>query len=382
MRPALTIAAIAACLAAAACGGGSSTDSSADGGGGAGATAEAAARPARGLHVDGNRLLDRRGRQVRFHGVNRSGTEYACVQGWGIFDGPHDEASVEAIASWGVNAVRVPINETCWLAINGVEPRYSGDNYRRAIVRYVRLLQRHGIYAEISLMWAAPGRYQATYQPNAPNRDHSPSLWRSLAATFKRHRNVVLAPWGETTVNARCFLRGGGAECGATYGPSNAPYAIVGMQRAVDVMRAAGYKGVIAIPGVDYANDLSQWLSHRPQDPRGQLIAEAHIYGTNTCGSIGCLERTVAPVARRVPVIFGEAGESHDDSQCDGSFVARAMRWADRHRVGYLAWTWNTWGTCGSLIRNFSGAPRGAYGETVRRRFAATRAVARLIPGR
>jgi hypothetical protein len=40
------------------------------------------------LHVSGNRILDRDGRQVLFQGVNRSGTEYACAQGWGIFDGP------------------------------------------------------------------------------------------------------------------------------------------------------------------------------------------------------------------------------------------------------------------------------------------------------
>src|SRR5213596_1116487 len=59
----------------------------------------------RGLRVRGNRLLDRAGEVVHLHGVNRSGTEYACVQGWGIFDGPHSAASVAAIARWRVNIV-------------------------------------------------------------------------------------------------------------------------------------------------------------------------------------------------------------------------------------------------------------------------------------
>ncbi len=63
-------------------------------------------------------------------------------------------------------------------------------------------------------------------------------------------------------VDANCFLNGG--SCGATYGSSNTPYASAGMQQAVNVMRQAGYAGVIAIPGLDYANDLSQWLSHEP----------------------------------------------------------------------------------------------------------------------
>jgi hypothetical protein len=44
------------------------------------------------------------------------------------------------------------------------------------------------------------------------------------------------------------------------------------MRQAVRVMRRAGYRGVIAIPGLDYANDLSSWLSHEPRDPRHQLI--------------------------------------------------------------------------------------------------------------
>src|SRR5947209_4523589 len=94
------------------------------------------------LHVSGRNLLDARGRRLILRGVNRSGTEYGCIQGWGIFDGPSDAASIRAIAAWHVNFVRVPLNEDCWLGINGVKPSYGGENYRRAIVRYVSLLHR------------------------------------------------------------------------------------------------------------------------------------------------------------------------------------------------------------------------------------------------
>src|SRR6516164_3678880 len=69
------------------------------------------------LHVSGNKLVNASGTQVVLHGVNRSGTEYACVQGNGIFDGPNDQTSITAMKSWGpVNAVRVPLNEACWNA--------------------------------------------------------------------------------------------------------------------------------------------------------------------------------------------------------------------------------------------------------------------------
>jgi len=85
-----------------------------------------------GIRVLGNRLVDGNGAPIQLRGVNRSGTEYACVQGLGIFDGPSNAASVKAIASWRVNIVRVPLNEDCWLGINGVDPQYGGAAYRKA----------------------------------------------------------------------------------------------------------------------------------------------------------------------------------------------------------------------------------------------------------
>jgi Cellulase (glycosyl hydrolase family 5) len=334
----------------------------------AGSSSGTQAAAVRGLHVKGNKLLNATGQVVRFHGANRSGTEYACIQGWGIFDGPSNASSVKAMKAWHVNAMRIPLNEDCWLGINGVKPQYSGRAYRRAIVNYVRLLNRNGIYAELSLMWGAPGTYRATYQPAAPDKDHSPAMWKSLAATFRHNGKVVLAPWGETIVNANCFLRGG--VCEATFGPNNKPYATAGMQQAVSVMRKAGYRGPIVIPGIDYANNLSNWLSHKPRDPLHQLMAEAHIYGKNTCSSVACFNRTLAPVARRVPLIFGETGESYDGSDCGSSQISTFMNWADAHGVGYEAWTWNTWGNCEALISSYAGAPYGTYGAWIKSHYA------------
>ena len=297
-------------------------------------------------------------------GVNRSGTEYACIQGFGIFDGPSGARSVAAIATWHVNFVRVPLNEDCWLGINGVRSAYSAVNYRRAILRYVALLHSHGIYAELSLIWAAPGNYRATYQPGAPDEDHSPAVWASMAATFKNDPNVLLAPWGETVVDNHCFLHGG--VCEATYGPSNTPYRTAGMQQAVNVMRAAGYRGVIVIPGIGYANYLAKWLTYEPRDRQHQLIAEAHVYGKNTCSSTSCLDQQMAPVAHRVPLIFGETGETYDGSSCGSTNISLFLNWADAHSVGYAAWTWDTWGTCEALIRNYAGAAAHQYGAFVK----------------
>ena len=322
---------------------------------------------AAGLHVSGNRILDGANVPVRFQGVNRSGTEYACVQGFGIFDGPSDARSVEAMARWHINIVRIPVNEDCWLGINGIQSRYAGARYRQAIVRYVSLLRRHGIDAEVSLMWAAPGTYRATYQSGAPDEDHAPAVWASMARTFSADPDVILAPWGETIVDARCFLKGG--VCEATYGSANRPYRVAGMQQAVTVMRRAGYDGIIAVPGIGYANDLSQWLSHMPRDPRHNLIAEAHVYGGQVCDDVKCFRATYAPVARHVPLIFGEVGESFNSKDCGTSHIATIVNWADAHDVGVEAWAWDTWRNCGILIRNYAGTPFSAYGAWIRARY-------------
>ncbi|MBV8372409.1 MAG: cellulase family glycosylhydrolase, partial [Candidatus Eremiobacteraeota bacterium] len=301
-----------------------------------------ALRPAtlNGIRVSQNQLVDGSGTAIHLQGVNRSGTEYACVQGWGIFDGPNDATSVKAIASWHVNIVRVLLNEDCWLNINGIKSQYAGSNYINAIVQYVNLLHSYGMYAEVSLIWGAPGSYQATYQPDAPDEDHSPAMWSSMAATFKNDPNVILAPWGETTVGWTCFMRKG-CKNQATYGPHNQFYLTAAMQQAVTLMRGAGYNGVISIPCIDYANacgkingsnyDGSTWLKSRPSDPNNQLIAEAHVYGKNTCDTPACFDSSMRPITKVVPLIFGETGETYDGSDCGSSYISTFMNWADAH---------------------------------------------------
>src|SRR5207253_9403912 len=109
-----------------------------------------------GLKVVGNRVTDSAGRPLMLRGANRSGPEYACIQGWGIFDGPSDAASVQAMAGWGINYTRIPLNEDCWLGINGVDPAYGGGSHRDAIASFVHPLHLSGIHRQLSLTPGAP----------------------------------------------------------------------------------------------------------------------------------------------------------------------------------------------------------------------------------
>src|SRR5262245_11794028 len=134
-----------------------------------------------GLHAVGNLIQNAAGETVQLRGVNRSGTEYQCVQNRGIFEGPSSIESVQAIAAWNANAVRVPLNEACWLGINNVSPAFSGETYRQAILAYVATLHDFHIAPILDLHWTAPGEVAADRLQPLPNVDHSIEFWRSVA---------------------------------------------------------------------------------------------------------------------------------------------------------------------------------------------------------
>jgi hypothetical protein len=297
---------------------------------------------------------------MRLLGVNRSGAEYACVQGWGFFDGPVDKPSIAAMASWRIDAVRVPLNEDCWLGINGVKRQYAGTAYRRAIEAYVARLHAAGIVAVLDLHWNAPGRRRATGQQPMPDADHSIAFWRSVAGAFKSDGDVLFDLYNEPhDISWRCWRDG----CTTASG-----WRAAGMQQLLNAIRRAGATQPVMVAGLQWAGDLTGWLRHAPSDPLHQLVASAHTYNFSACNSAMCWNQTIAPVAKSVPVVAGEIGEN----DCASGFIETYMRWADRHGVSYLGWTWDTW-NCRSgpaLISSYAGTPT-AYGAGFKRHLAA-----------
>ncbi len=314
-----------------------------------------------GLHVAGNTIVNGSGQPVRLLGVDRSGTEYQCIHNNGIFDGPNDAASVQAIASWHTTAVRVPLNEDCWLGINGAPAAYSGTAYQQAIVAYVNLLNANGLVAILDLHWNAPGTGQATGQLQMPDADHAPAFWTSVATTFKGNNAVIFDLYNEPhDVSWPCWRDGG--TC------SGVGYAVAGMQSLVTVVRNTGATNVLMLGGLAYSNDLSQWLAYKPNDPLGNLAASWHVYNFNACNNTGCYDSQVAPVAQQVPLVAGEIGEN----DCGHGFIDTLMAWLDAHGGGYLGWAWDTF-DCGgfpALISSYDGTPT-AFGIGFRDHLAA-----------
>lgn len=344
----------------------------------------AAAATGLSITISGDHFVNGAGKTVRLLGVNRTSSEYGCVDGFGYDDGHLDVADVKAIAAWGADAVRVPLNEDCWLGINGqpnsnegADPVLTAAGYRHEIAQYVTDLNQHGIYAILDLHWSAPGAQIALEQQPMPDLDHSPAFWTSVATSFRTNKAVVFdlfnEPYDPTdprsggdqnprdTITWNCWQSGtlkgpaGGADCTtAAYdenGRQTTRYQVAGMQTLVDAVRQAGAKQPVLAGGLDYANDLGEndggqaWLKHLPKDPLHRVAASFHNYQGKACDTATCWTNSVAPVAAKAPVVTGEFDEDNfDEARCANhtptNFDATYMKWADAAGVSYLAWGW------------------------------------------
>lgn len=337
--------------------------------------------PKLGLHVVGNHIVDADGNLVALRGVNRSGTEYQCAHGGTlIFDGPSTAASIQAMASWKINTVRIPLNEACWLRINGVAVANSGDNYKQAIVAYVNLLHQFNIVPILELHWVGPGTSPADRQQPMPDADHTPTFWADVATTFLNDDGVVFELYNEpfpggnrdSAAAWQCWRDGCTANQAVPAGQPTLTYQAAGMQSLVDAVRATGSKTLMLLGGVQYSNRLTGWSDSMPVDPKANIAAAWHVYNFNGCATLDCWDVVPAKLAAAVPVVMTEVGEN----DCAGTFIEPLLQWSDAHGIGYLAWSWNAGTSCvpsppmmqagrpWALISDYTtGTPNGGYAQ-------------------
>lgn len=344
-----------------------------------------------GLRVQGNTIVNKDGVAVRLLGFNSSGAEYACIEGWGIFDGPDSyrtdipASAVTTMARWaGANTVRLPLNEQCWLGL-GVKPAYGGAAYHKAIRRYVNRLLAAGFAVVLDLHRSAPGAGRSRTQEQMPDRDHSLTFWRQVAATYKNDTSVVFdlfnEPWPYNEPGSprawQCWRDGG---CRLRSQNTGQMYTAAGMSELVTAVRSTGARNVLALGGVHWAEVLDGWLEYRPVDPLNNLIASFHNYAYNRfCRDATCYNTVLAEIAASVPLYAGELGPDTVDDKCTPKSVGNTgfskgiLDWLDAHGASYTPWSWNAWKDCYSLITSYKGTPTAVWGKQVKARLAANR---------
>ncbi len=302
------------------------------------------------ITVSGNQLMQN-GQPVRLIGVDMSNSQYYCLghnaQPFGM---PADSASITALASWHVNAVRIMLNQQCWLGLDGEPHATTSTNYRESIEKFVAMLNSAHIetilalYSNFPLTYAAKGNHSKLKAMPMADASHSKALWTSVATAFRNYSGVMFDLYNEPQEISWACWKNGCTIGGQLY---------VGMQQLIDTVRQAGAGQPLLLGGVDFSNNLSEWLAYEPTDQLHQLIASVHIYASTTCSIVSCWNKEVAPVTRHVPVVTGEFGAAG----CSTTLMKQYMKWADKHAVSYLAWAWSP-GPCttiGPLLTSYSG---------------------------
>ncbi|HEX4215177.1 MAG TPA: cellulase family glycosylhydrolase [Candidatus Dormibacteraeota bacterium] len=306
------------------------------------------------LSVSGNQILAG-GKPTHLVGVNYDGTEYACFQGRGIFDSgaPDTVAGVQALQSWHVRFVRMPLNEDCWLGINGVPAAFSGARYQAAVVHFVTELNQAGIYVDLDLHNVAPGSTESTLDLQMADLDHAPAFWSSVAGALKGDPDVVFDVYNEPHAlpSWSCWLNGSPA-------PDTAPctgvdYAVAGMQSLVNAVRQAGATTQpILLSGMNFASDITGIPANLPFDPDHALVADAHVYGPagdQPCNTPACFSAQFLPVLDgqgqypAMPIMVDESGEDYENptTDCSTTVVKPMYQWLNQYGIGYASWVWN-----------------------------------------
>ncbi len=344
-------------------------------------------------------IVDGAGNLVQLHGADRSGTEFACLSG-NFADGPVDQAGIDAMKAWNINAVRVPMNEDCWLGINGVPAAYSGAAYQSALESWVSLLTSNGMVAIIDLHWTAPGGALSNAQEPMADADHAPTFWSQVAKTFAGNGMVIFDLFNEPFITDwGCWTSGG--SCAQENGTT---YAVAGMASLLQAVRGAGAQNVVILGGLAYSSDMSQWaasvnsIPSLPAPLNGigiqNVAASWHAYDFNSAQS-GCPSQyngysssmtcdsaqttatntsATSVLAAGFPVVIGETGISAYSSSSAASFSAaqvtqiegwfdNLLTWAESQGQGYIAWSWNT-DTTPVLVTDYTGTPTVDFGQT------------------
>ena len=310
------------------------------------------------LSIKGTQIVDATGKTVLLLGATRSSLEYECKG-----DGHFQVADFQAMKTWGMNVVRIPLWSKYWLHQDPSDPCL---NYQQTVAAAVANAEAVGFYVIIDLHWNAP-----SLAAPEPNRDGSPNhqydmpdvahdlpFWQAVAAIYKDDPHVIFEPYAEPHyISWSTWLNGGMVTSISGYA-----YQAIGMQALTDAIRAIAPHTLLILSGNDWGYDLSGIPTYHV---KGTNI----LYGTHPFNYLGKQApnwpNNFGNVAHSYPVIATEFG-SYD---CKTTYNTEAIHYFNQLHISWLAWEWGSGACDGSsgpyLISDWSGTPAAPYGQYI-----------------
>ena len=209
-----------------------------------------------GLCTIGNKVYTMDGCEFKFYGVNRGQLEgnFPNAYGQWIVDPTDPNGSIwgpgfDSIAAWGVNHIRVPLNQVWWN--NDLAGSGNQGSYRTVVRRVVEACRERNMRVILDLhRHDSDGNDpEGVNTNNAKMCDqNSKVFWETLATEFANDSMVIFELFNEPKgVDWDMWLNGGLHSDGVTY---------VGMQEIYTIVRATGANNFILIGGLDWAYKL------------------------------------------------------------------------------------------------------------------------------
>lgn len=313
------------------------------------------------LSVEGTHIVNADNEVVMLIGAARSSLEYSCTG-----DGHFQLADFQAMRSWGMNVVRIPLSSAFWANLDGACP-----NYHQTVEAAVSNAEAAGLYVMLDLHWNAPftlpqdatgggGQYPM------PDTGKDVAFWQDIATLYRSDPAVIFELFNEPHHVSWATWYGGGPVWtqfydGVSIEDQAGTYQAIGMQALLEMVRAIAPNNLISISGVYWGFDLSG-LSDGYSLQASNIVYSTHPYDYGDKQLINW-PSAFGDIADQTATISTEFG-SYD---CQTGYISQAIDYFETHLMSWIAWDWNP-GACSdpSLLMDWSGTPNAPYGAFIR----------------
>jgi len=289
------------------------------------------------LHVEGNRLVSKSGKEVWLQGISTSGLETL----------PEDKFIMKAakvgVEEWKANIVRVPVKDEFWFGRNMLQ-KDGGEAYRKAVDDIINLVANRGAYVLLDLH---------RYRGQTPEHVE---FWKDAATRYKNHPAVLFDLFNEPhDVTWEVWKNGG--EIGMKKKDADEAAFLsaeekeklaqlpksLGMQALVNAVREVGAKNIVVAGGISFANDLSGVTEGFALDDKSGngIMYSWHCYNWHKNW-----KKNVLTAAEKYPIMVGEVGADTqkmtfipaNEQEDPYTWVPDMLGFIQKHRLNWTGW--------------------------------------------